>query len=137
MGGIEFHHHWLKGRTLGDPTGLDAYSIAAVAAKAGKMARPTPQSPNSPLSKIGYAFQFDAGRYARYLRGRAERQGARRTEGRIAAVECDGESGFVSAVVLESGARVEEGVAGRSPQDDVALSRVDALAAGRSAGDTR
>ena len=107
MGGIEFHHHWLKGRTLGDTTDLDAYSIAAVAAKAGKMARPTPENPNSPLSKIGYAFQFDAGRYARYLRGRAERQGATRTEGRITSVERDGESGFVTAVILESGARVE------------------------------
>jgi tryptophan halogenase len=107
MMGIEFHHHWLKGRTLGDKSELDEYSIAAVAAKMGRMARPAPNNPNSPLSKIGYAFQFDAARYARYLRGRAERQGAIRTEGRIVAVERDGESGFVTAVVLESGQRVE------------------------------
>lgn len=107
MMGIEFHHFWLKGRTLGDASELDAYSIAAVAAKMGRMARPTPANPNSPLSRIGYAFQFDAGRYARYLRGRAERRGAKRIEGRIVAVERDGESGFVTAVVLESGKRVE------------------------------
>jgi tryptophan halogenase len=107
MMGIEFHHHWLKGRTLGDTSELEAYSIAAVAAKAGKMAWPTLDNPKSPLSKLGYAFQFDAGRYARYLRGRAERQGVTRTEGRITSVERDGESGLVTAVVLESGARVE------------------------------
>jgi tryptophan halogenase len=107
MMGIEFHHHWLKGRTLGDTSELDEYSIAAVAAKMGRMARPTPGHPNSPLSKIGYAFQFDAGRYARYLRGRAERQGTTRTEGRIVKVERDGESGFVTAVVLDDGRRVE------------------------------
>jgi tryptophan halogenase len=71
------------------------------------MAWPTLDNPKSPLSKLGYAFQFDAGRYARYLRGRAERQGAKRTEGRIVAVERDGESGFVTAVVLESGERVD------------------------------
>jgi tryptophan halogenase len=41
------------------------------------------------------------------LRGRAERQGVKRTEGRITHVERDGESGFVTAVTLESGARVE------------------------------
>ena len=107
MAGIEFHHHWLKGRTIGDASELDEYAIGAVAGKAGKMARPARDNPKSPLSKIGYAFQFDAGRYARYLRGRAERQGVTRTEGRIISVERDGESGFVTAVVLESGVRVE------------------------------
>jgi tryptophan halogenase len=107
MMGIEFHHFWLKGRALGDASELDDYAIGAVAGKAGKVTRPTPGQPKSPLAKLGYAFQFDAGRYARYLRGRAERQGARRTEGRIVGVERDGASGFVTAVVLESGARIE------------------------------
>ncbi len=107
MMGIEFHHHWLKGRALGDTSELDDYSIAAVAAKNSKFLRPQNDQPNSPLSKLGYAFQFDAGRYARYLRGRAEAQGVKRTEGRIVSVEQDGTSGFVTAVVLESGARIE------------------------------
>jgi tryptophan halogenase len=107
MLGIEFHHFWLKGRTLGDLLQLDEYSIGAVAGKAEKMAWPTPGNPKSPLAKLGYAFQFDAGRYARYLRGRAERQGVKRTEGRIVGIERDGESGFVTAVVLESGVRLE------------------------------
>src|SRR3546814_9271148 len=31
MMGIEFHHHWLKGRTLGDRHSLDAYAISIVA----------------------------------------------------------------------------------------------------------
>ena len=106
MMGVEFHHHWLKGRTLGDTSELDAYSIGAVAGKAGRMARPA-DNPKSPLSKLAYAFQFDAGRYARFLRGRAERQGVRRIEGRIVGLERDGESGFVRAVVLESGVHVE------------------------------
>jgi len=107
MLGIEFHHFWLKGRTLGDLLQLDEYSIGAVAGKAGKMAWPTPGNPKSPLAKLSYAFQFDAGRYARYLRGRAEQQGVKRTEGRIVGIERDGESGFVTAVVLESGVRLE------------------------------
>ena len=107
MMGIEFHHHWLKARTLGDASELDEYAIGAMGGEAGKMAWPTPNNPNSPLSKLAYAFQFDAGRYARYLRGRAETQGVKRTEGRIVGVERDGESGLVRAVALESGARVE------------------------------
>ena len=107
MGGIQFHHHWLKARMLGDRTPLDAYSLSCVAGQAGKFAHPRPDQPNSPLSKIGYAFQFDAALYARYLRKLAERWGVRRTEGRIVDVEKDGESGHVTAVVLADGRRVE------------------------------
>ena len=107
MMGVEFHHHWLKGRFAGDPTELDEYSIAAMAAKAGKFMWPTPDQPNSPLAKIGYAFQFDAGRYAKFLRRYAEQRGVNRIEGRIVEVEQDPESGFVTAVRLENHTRVE------------------------------
>ena len=107
MMGVEFHHHWLKGRLAGDPTELDEYSISAVAAQANKFMWPTPEQSKSALAKLGYAFQFDAGRYARYLRGRAERQGVNRIEGRIVEVERHPETGFVAALKLEDGSRVE------------------------------
>ena len=107
MMGVEFHHHWLRARSEGAGGELDAYSIAAMAAKAGKFAWPDNRQPNSPLAKLGYAFQFDAGRYGRFLRERAERQGVTRTEGKVVEVEQDGDSGFVTALVLESGAKVE------------------------------
>ena len=107
MKGVEFHHHWLKGRTLGDPHPLDAYSLAIVGGLQGRFAHPRPDQPSSPLSKLSYAFQFDASLYARYLRRLAEAQGVVRTEGRIVDVAQNGESGFVEAVVLESGARID------------------------------
>jgi tryptophan 7-halogenase len=107
MLGVEFHHFWLKGRQLGDAMPLDAYSLAVVGGLNGRFAHPRPDQRNSPLSKIGYAFQFDAGLYARYLRKLAEGMGVRRTEGRIIDVHRDGESGHVAAVQLESGARVQ------------------------------
>ena len=107
MMGVEFHHHWLKGKALGDPTPLDAYSLAVMAGLQSRFMRPRHDQPNSPLSKFSYAFQFDAGLYARYLRGFSEVRGVVRTEGRIVEVAQNGESGFVEAVVLESGARVE------------------------------
>ena len=106
MMGVEFHHHWLKGLALGDTTPLDAYSISVVAALAGKVEHPRPDQPNSPLSKLGYAFQFDASLYGRYLRRMAEANGVVRTEGKIVQVHQDGESGFVTSVELESGARI-------------------------------
>jgi tryptophan halogenase len=106
MLGIEFQHFWLRGHTLGDPAPIDEYSIAAVAGKAGKFFWPQSDNPKSPLSKLSYAFQFDAGRYARFLRGFAETGGVNRIEGRIIDILQDGESGFVTGVKLEDGTAI-------------------------------
>ncbi len=106
MLGIEFQHFWLRGQAVGDTSRIDDYSIAAMAGKAGRFAWPRPDNPKSPLSKLSYAFQFDAGRYARFLRRYAESAGAVRVEGRITTVRQDGTSGFVTEVVLEDGREV-------------------------------
>lgn len=106
MLGIEFHHFWLKARMAGKASELDEFSIAAVAGKANKYYPPRPD-PKSPLSKLGYAFQFDATLYAAYLRKRAEAQGVERIEGRVVDVAQDGESGFVTGVALEGDRTIE------------------------------
>ena len=107
MMGVEFHHHWLKGRALGDATPLDAYSISIAMALAGKVEHPRRDQPNSPLAKLAYAFQFDASLYARYLRRLCEANGVVRTEGKIVEVLQNGETGYVEGVKLASGATVE------------------------------
>ncbi len=107
MMGVEFHHHWLKAAQLGDTALLDSYSIAVMAGKHGKFSHPEPGNANSPLSKLGYAFQFDAGRYAAYLRKRAELHGTIRTEGKITHATQNSETGFITSVVLENGTAVE------------------------------
>ncbi|WP_086736567.1 tryptophan halogenase family protein [Erythrobacter colymbi] len=106
MLGIEFQHFFLRGAQLGETARIDDYSIAAVAAKAGRFGWPRPDNPRSPLSKLSYAFQFDAGRYARFLRRYAESAGAVRVEGRITRVQQDSETGFVTSVVLEDGREI-------------------------------
>jgi tryptophan halogenase len=106
MLGVEFHHHWLKGRALGDPTPLDDYSLGVVAALRSRFAHPRPDQPNSPLSRIAYAFQFDASLYGKYLRRIAEGLGVRRVEGRIIDVVQNGETGFIQRVVLQDGREV-------------------------------
>ena len=106
MLGIDFQHFYLRGASLGDAGRIDDYSIAAVAAKAGRFGWPRPDNPRSPMSKLSYAFQFDAGRYARFLRRYAEGHGALRVEGRITHAVQDGETGFVTAVALDDGREV-------------------------------
>ena len=106
MLGIEFHHHWLKGQALGDSHPLDVYSLGVVGGLQGRFAHPRPDQPNSPLSRIAYAFQFDASLYAQYLRRLAEGWGVKRTDGRIVDVVRNGGTGFIEAVALENGKQV-------------------------------
>jgi tryptophan halogenase len=90
----------------GDAGEIADYSVSALAAVLRRFGRPS-QKAKSLLSRLFYAFHFDASLYAKFLRGIAERQGTERREGRIVAVDRGGESGDVLAVRLESGERIE------------------------------
>ena len=103
---LAFHQHWLRLRAMGDPHPLDAYSLTAQAARAGKFIRPS-EDPRNVLSRIAYAFHFDAGLYAAFLRRYAEARGVQRRDGRIVDVALDPDSGFIEAVVLDGGERIE------------------------------
>ena len=54
-----------------------------------------------------YAYHFDAGLYAAFLREFSEKLGVRRTKGIIDSVGLDADSGFIESVTLESGEVVE------------------------------
>jgi tryptophan halogenase len=66
-----------------------AYSLNRLAARQNKFMRPNGQA-NSPLGSIAYAFQFDAGLYAKFLRDYSEARGVARQEGKIATVQQNG-----------------------------------------------
>ncbi|HEU4704202.1 MAG TPA: tryptophan halogenase family protein, partial [Sphingomicrobium sp.] len=105
MNGVSFSHYWLRWLALGgDPDNLK-FNAEAQAAYAGRFARTPVRAPAS-MPRINYAFQFDAASYAQYLRRFAQKRGARRVEGRIAAVRRDGESGLVEALELADGRRI-------------------------------
>ncbi len=106
IAGVEFHHHWARLHQAGSPESIEAYSLPIAAARAGRFAHPATDQ-TSVQSTYSYAYQFDAGLYAAFLRGFAEDRGVKRVEGRIESVSRNGESGFVSAVRLASGAKIE------------------------------
>jgi tryptophan 7-halogenase len=102
IGGVDFHHHWARLHRAGLADPLDAYSLPIAAARADRFAHPS-QDQSSILSTFSYAYQFDAGLYARFLRDHAEARGVERVEGKITSVTQESESGFVSSVTLEKG----------------------------------
>ncbi|MDE1895221.1 MAG: tryptophan 7-halogenase, partial [Xanthomonadaceae bacterium] len=101
---LPFHQFWIKARQQGFAADIGDYSLNTLAAPRGKfMASATDVPANSPLANIAYAYHFDAGLYARYLRGYAEQRGVRRTEGKIRQTTLRATDGFVESVSLESG----------------------------------
>ncbi len=97
------HQHWLKSRHEGSrSSSLDDHSMAWAAARLNRFAPPE-ANPRDVRSTYDYAYHFDAGLYARYLREVAEARGVQRVEGRISAVELRAADGFVDRVRLADG----------------------------------
>ena len=96
----DFHHFWLRAKELGVADEFGTYCYELQAAKANKFA-------TSPTSDINFAYHLDATRYAKYLRKMSEANGVKRVEGKIARVNQDTDSGFITSLQLESGAVIE------------------------------
>ena len=100
---VAVHQHWLAaGGAEGVVPPLDDLSMAWGAAKRGRFAAPM-ADPHSVASTFDYAYHFDAGLYARFLRRYAEARGVVRVEGRIAGHALEGERGHVASVMLDDG----------------------------------
>lgn len=95
----DFHNVWLEAKSKGFGGELGDYCFELQAAEADKFY-------TSDSSPMNYAYHFDAGLYARYLRGYGEARGVKRIEGKISRVEQNAATGFVDALVLETGERV-------------------------------
>jgi tryptophan halogenase len=100
----DVHQHWLRAHAAGDRSNFDDHSMAWALAKAGRFTLPS-SDPRHVLSTFGYAFHFDAGLYAKYLRGLSEKRGVSRIEGKVVDIAQNGETGFVESVMLENGTR--------------------------------
>ena len=105
IGGVDYHHFWLRLWQKGHKSRLSDHSYPILAAEAGKF-----RHPGKDLSQIGsnfgYAYQFDSGLYAKLLRSYAEQRGVIRTEGKAIDVTLHPETGHVNSVTLEDGSNI-------------------------------
>ena len=102
---VTIEHHGRNLRNVGRAARIVDVGIGDAAAVRGRFV----QAPAHPKirSLFNYAYHFDAGLYANYLRRYSEARGVVRHEGKIVDVEQDSESGMVRSVTLTDGRRLE------------------------------
>ena len=106
LGLIPFHQYWLRHHSQGGTSSLWDYAPSALAAAENRFARPN-EKPGSLPSGVAYAYHFDAGLYARFLRKYAETRGVVRTEGQVVDVALAAATGFVESIKLASGETID------------------------------
>ena len=98
----ETHQFWARAQAEGSNIAYDDLCMAWAVAKANRFAHPSADVRNV-LSTFDYAYHFDAGLYAAFLRTYAEKRGVSRIEGKVASVTQHTETGFVESVTVEDG----------------------------------
>ncbi len=104
--GPVFYHRWIRQKLAGSVPDFQAFSLSTRAARAGRFAPPS-NDPNSIFATLGYAYHFDAGLYAAFLRRRCESKGVRRVEGKVTQVGQDPTSGFITSLTTHRDEVVE------------------------------
>ena len=105
-GGVEFQHHWLRAQRQGQlRLPLEEYSYSVAAAQHNAFEFPNEDS-KSIRSTYSYAYHFDAGLYAAYLRSWALERGVRRIEGQVCNVSRHPTTGDLVELTLKSGEQV-------------------------------
>ena len=105
LAGLPFHHYWLRHRASHQGSDFWDYSLHHKAAYANRFA-PLERVGKTAMTGLAYAYHFDAGLYARYLRKLSEARGVTRVEGIVEDVALDAESGHIESVRLAGGRTV-------------------------------
>lgn len=100
-----FHHYWTRAKQLGHDFDLWDFDLNYHCAQNGKFAHIRAKDP---ILELPYAYHFDAGLYAKFLREFAENMGVKRIEGKVEDVFQDPKTGFVTSLRLQGG----QGVSG-------------------------
>jgi len=100
------YSYWLRLHHASPMPSYEEWSTATVMARHNRFMLPTGGEPSA-ANAFSYAFHFDAALYAAYLRDYAMQRGTQRIEGTVVDVALRPEDGFVEAVTLRDGRRIE------------------------------
>jgi len=101
--GLPFYHYWHR---LGQGERLDEYCYGIMLAEQGKFRHPSANEGDIE-STFGYAYQFDATRYAAFLRQFSEAGGVRRVQGKVVETCLDSVTGHVSHLKMDDGQQID------------------------------
>jgi len=99
---LPLYQYWFKAFAEGKAEELQEYSMCWGMAKQGRFAQPS-NNPRQIQSTFDYAYHFDAGLYAHFLRRLSESKGVRRIEGSVTNVSLRNEGGFIESITLADG----------------------------------
>ena len=102
---VPFQHHWLRQAATRDRKGFEEFSMSAHLARLDRFALPQ-SDPRSVLSLYSYAWHFDSGLLAAFLREYALKAGVVETVGDVATVTVDSADGKIREIVLTDSSRV-------------------------------
>jgi tryptophan 7-halogenase len=105
-GGVEFQHFWMRAKLQGlSPPPIAEYSVAVRACERNAFDFPAPGAPRTTF--YGYAYHFDAGLYAEFLRRWCLAHGVTRVEGQVVDVCLEEVRGDIGSLRLKTGRRIE------------------------------
>jgi tryptophan halogenase len=103
---VPLYQYWLRAKSKGDASKLCDYSFSWHAAQQGKVVPPS-SDPRLVQTSADYAYHFDAGLYAKFLRTYAEARGLVRIEGQVVSAQLNRESGFIEHLKLADGQQID------------------------------
>lgn len=96
----DFQHFWLAGKKYGIANQFGDYCPESKAARSEKFI-------GSDESGVNYAYHFDAGLYADFLKKFSVRYGVKHVEGFIERIVLSPDNGFIKSLVLKDGREIE------------------------------
>jgi tryptophan halogenase len=106
LNNIDFHHYLERLAKEGEETYLEEYSFPCVLAKKEKFAQPQVPS-TSPLADYQYAYHFDAGLYANFLKSFSIKLGIKHIDTKVESVNLNNDTGFIHSVSLNNNQVIE------------------------------